>query len=103
MVNQPGSEPDPKKSPNSQPTAEPAAADENSDEHTPYTLRSMQRANFVYPRAPSPRSVVQVGELETVAQRTPLRYEMLEDVLDELPDFARETISNAWEGKLKTN
>jgi hypothetical protein len=46
---------------------------------------------------------VQIEGIETIAKRTPLRYEMLEDVLDELPDFARETISSAWGDKLKTN
>ena len=82
--------------------ASPAEMKELSD-HTPYTLRSLQRPDYLYPRAPSPTSVVQIEGIETIAKRTPLRYEMLEDVLDELPDFARETISSAWGDKLKTN
>lgn len=73
------------------------------DEHTPHTLRSLQRPDYIYPKAPSPTSVVEIDGVESIAKRTPLRYEMLEDVLDELPDFARETICSAWGDKLKTN
>lgn len=58
----------------------------------------MQRPDFLYPRAPSPESVVQFPDgTESTAQRVPLRYELLDDVLDELPEFARETITAAWE------
>ena len=53
-------------------------------------------SKFVYPKAPSPRSVTEVDGVEIVVTRVPMQYEPLEGLLDELPDFIRETICKTW-------
>jgi hypothetical protein len=44
--------------------------------------------------AKSPVSITQVDGIEIRVERTPLRYERMEDIFDELPEFAQEVIAN---------
>lgn len=60
-------------------------------------LRRLQKEGYVYGQVPSPRTVTQVGDLEVTAERLPIRYEPLSNIMDELPEEFRETIAKIWE------
>lgn len=70
---------------------------DNKEDKDP--LQAHRRTGYVYPTTPSPRTVVQIDEIESVAERLPIRYELLESLLDEFPDSIRETITKNWESK----
>ena len=55
-----------------------------------------RKTGYTYATTPSPRTVMQVDDIESVAERLPIRYEALESVLDELPEEFRETITQHW-------
>jgi hypothetical protein len=42
----------------------------------------------------SPKSVVEVDGFEASVERTPMYYEKIEDIFDELPEFAQEIIAS---------
>lgn len=44
--------------------------------------------------AKSPVSITEVDGLEIRVERTPMRYERMEDIFDQLPEFAQEVIAN---------
>lgn len=44
--------------------------------------------------AMSPVSVTEVDGLEIRVERVPMRYERMEDIFDELPEFAQQVIAN---------
>jgi len=46
--------------------------------------------------AASPKSVVEVDGFEATVERTPLYYEKIEDIFDELPEFAQEIIASRY-------
>ena len=46
--------------------------------------------------AASPKSVVEVDGFEGTVERTPLYYEKIEDIFDELPEFAQEIIASQY-------
>jgi hypothetical protein len=74
---------------------EDANAKEN-DPHLPFALRLEQKKRFLYAKTPAPITVSEVEGVEVKVERLPMRYEALEDILEELPDGLRETISHAW-------
>lgn len=43
--------------------------------------------------AASPKSVVEVDGFESTVERTPMYYEKMEDIFDELPEFAQDIIA----------
>lgn len=45
-----------------------------------------------YPEAPEPVTITQVDGVEIKVERLPIRYEKLEDVFDELPEFVQELL-----------
>lgn len=45
-----------------------------------------------YPKKPSPVSVTEVDGIEYKVEREVIRYERLEDVMDELPEFVQELL-----------
>lgn len=42
-----------------------------------------------YPEAPPPVTISEVDGVEIKVERLPIRYEKLEDIFDELPEFAQ--------------
>jgi hypothetical protein len=62
----------------------------------PSTEDKETNSKYIYPRAPSPRSVTEVDGVEIVVTRVPMQYEPIEALLDELPEFIRETICKTW-------
>lgn len=66
------------------------------DPFLPKPLRLEQKKGYLYAEVPSPVSVTEVDGVEIKVERLPMRYEALSDVMDELPEGLRETISNAW-------
>lgn len=46
------------------------------------------------PKVPEPVSVVTIDGVEYKTERAVLRYESLEEVFDELPEFAQEILGN---------
>ncbi len=48
------------------------------------------------PKVPksSPKSVVEVDGFEATVERTPMFYEKIEDIFDELPEFAQEIVAS---------
>ena len=53
--------------------------------------------DWAIPKAPDAVTITEVDGVEIKVERTPIAYIPLESVMDELPDFARETIAAAWE------
>jgi hypothetical protein len=47
----------------------------------------------------SSNSVVNVDGFEAKVERTPLRYEKVEEIFDELPDFAQEIVAKQYLNK----
>lgn len=47
-----------------------------------------------YPKAPEPVTITEVDGVEIKVERLPIRYEKLEDVIDELPDFVQELLAD---------
>ena len=47
-----------------------------------------------YPKTPSPRSVTMVDGMEIKVERLPIRYETLDSVMDDLPEFCVEILEN---------
>lgn len=45
-----------------------------------------------YPKKPSPVSVTEVDGIEYKVEREVIRYERLEEVMDELPEFVQELL-----------
>jgi hypothetical protein len=45
-----------------------------------------------YPKAPEPVTITEVDGVEIKVERLPIRYERLDDVFDELPDFVQELL-----------
>lgn len=46
--------------------------------------------------AGSPISVVEIDGMEIKVERVPMRYEKIEDIFDELPDFAQEVVAKQY-------
>lgn len=42
----------------------------------------------------SPTSITEVDGVEIKVERIPMRYEKLEDIFDDLPDFAQEVVAS---------
>ncbi len=53
--------------------------------------------DWAMPKTPDAVNVSVVDGVEIKVERTPIAYIPLEAILDELPDFARETIAAIWE------
>lgn len=49
-----------------------------------------------YPKTPSPTSVTMVDGIEIKVERLPIRYETLESVMDDLPDFCVEILDSLY-------
>jgi len=47
-----------------------------------------------YPSAPEPVTITEVDGVEIKVERLPIRYEKLEEVFDELPDFVQDLLQN---------
>lgn len=58
----------------------------------PGQKNKLGKKNTRVPEVPSPVTVVQVGDLELKVERTVLRYELLEDVLEDLPEFVQDLL-----------
>lgn len=72
------------------------ASEAKKDPYLPYPLRLEQKKGYLYAKVPEPVVSSTVDGLDVKVERLPMRYEALEDILDELPDGLRETISDAW-------
>lgn len=48
------------------------------------------------PTAPPELTELEVDGVKIKVERVPLMYVPIESIIDEFPDFARETISNIW-------
>jgi hypothetical protein len=47
-----------------------------------------------YPEAPPPVTITEVDGVEIKVERLPLRYEKLDDIFDELPEFAQSLLAD---------
>lgn len=47
-----------------------------------------------YPEAPPALTITEVDGVEIKVERLPIRYESLEEILDELPDFVQEILAD---------
>jgi hypothetical protein len=51
--------------------------------------------NKLLPKA-NPVTITEVDGVEIRVERVPLRYEKVEDIFDDLPDFAQEVVANQY-------
>lgn len=63
----------------------------NTGQAAIYSNKKPKGKNF--PAAPEPVTITQVDGVEIKVERLPIRYEKLEDVLDELPEFVQDLLA----------
>lgn len=57
-----------------------------------YSNKKPKGKNF--PSAPEPVTITEVDGVEIKVERLPIRYEKLEDVFEELPEFVQEILAD---------
>lgn len=62
-----------------------------------FNLKNSKKKN--YPEAPPPVTINEVDGVEIKVERLPIRYEKLEDIMDELPDFVQTLLQERLENE----
>lgn len=55
-------------------------------------LKKKKPKNKNYPDAPEPVTITEVDGVQIKVERLPLRYEALDDVMEDLPDFVQDLL-----------